>query len=73
MARELPELGLLANLVEFPAVAKGQARFRLQVMAEHTAEEIEAAAAILDAAMAIARDNLQKGAVISAAPLALAG
>ncbi len=73
MARELPELGLIANLVEFPAVPKGQARFRLQVMANHTAEEIEAAAAILDAAMAIARDNLQKGAVISAAPLALAG
>ena len=29
-ARELPDLGLISNLVEFPAVAKGEARFRLQ-------------------------------------------
>jgi glycine C-acetyltransferase len=43
-ARELPRLGLIANLVEFPAVAKGQARFRLQVMAGHSADEVELAA-----------------------------
>ena len=28
---------LLANLVEYPAVAKGAARFRMQVMAKHSA------------------------------------
>ena len=57
-ARELPTLGLLANLVEFPAVAKGQARFRLQVMANHTAEEIEAAAACMEAGMKFAELQL---------------
>jgi 7-keto-8-aminopelargonate synthetase-like enzyme len=40
VSRRLPELGLLANLVEFPAVGKGAARFRLQVMAKHTEQDI---------------------------------
>ncbi len=35
VAQRLPKLGLIANLVEFPAVPKGHARFRMQVMAEH--------------------------------------
>jgi glycine C-acetyltransferase len=43
VGRRLPDLGLIANLVEFPAVPKGQARFRLQVMAKHTPEHITAA------------------------------
>ncbi len=51
MARELPELGLLANLVEFPAVPRNQARFRLQVMASHTDAEIETAAECMYRAM----------------------
>lgn len=40
VGRQLPETGVISNLVEFPAVAKGQARFRLQVMANHTPENI---------------------------------
>jgi glycine C-acetyltransferase len=40
VARRLPEIGLLANLVEFPAVPKGQARFRMQVMANHSSRDI---------------------------------
>jgi glycine C-acetyltransferase len=40
VSRRLPSAGLLANLVEFPAVPKGQARFRLQVMARHTQHDI---------------------------------
>ncbi|TFI59077.1 aminotransferase class I/II-fold pyridoxal phosphate-dependent enzyme [Sphingomonas parva] len=40
VARRLPDIGLLANLVEFPAVPKGQARFRMQVMAGHTSRDI---------------------------------
>jgi hypothetical protein len=36
----LPAMGMLANLVEFPAVPKGQARFRLQVMANHSQHDI---------------------------------
>ncbi len=39
-SRYLPSNGLLANLVEFPAVPKGRARFRLQVMAGHSHREV---------------------------------
>lgn len=41
VSRRLPDLGLIANLVEYPAVAKGAARFRMQVMAKHTDRNIE--------------------------------
>lgn len=40
VSRRLPELGLISNLVEFPAVPKGQARFRMQVMAGHSSRDI---------------------------------
>lgn len=40
VSRRLPAMGMLANLVEFPAVPKGQARFRLQVMAKHSQHDI---------------------------------
>ena len=60
-ARALPEMGLISNLVEFPAVGKGLARFRLQVMAGHTDEEITAAADRLNAAMQLAQARLDAG------------
>ena len=41
VSQKLPALGVVANLVEFPAVAKGSARFRLQVMANHSKQNIE--------------------------------
>jgi 7-keto-8-aminopelargonate synthetase-like enzyme len=41
VASQLPTLGLVANLVEYPAVAKGSARFRFQVMAKHSRKNIE--------------------------------
>ena len=41
VASRLPELGVVANLVEYPAVAKGSARFRFQVMARHTKGDID--------------------------------
>jgi 7-keto-8-aminopelargonate synthetase-like enzyme len=40
VGKHLPQLGAIANMVEFPAVPKGGARFRLQVMATHTPEHI---------------------------------
>ena len=40
VSRRLPEAGLIANLVEFPAVPKGHARFRMQVMANHIDRDI---------------------------------
>lgn len=58
VGRRLPELGLLANLVEYPAVGKGAARFRLQVMAGHSARNIEDAVARLAAARAIGEAEL---------------
>ena len=47
----LLEEGLLANLVEFPAVARGTARFRFQVMPSHTREMAEEAAQIVAGAI----------------------
>jgi 7-keto-8-aminopelargonate synthetase-like enzyme len=40
VSKRLPEMGLIANLVEFPAVPKGAARIRMQVMANHSVQNI---------------------------------
>jgi 7-keto-8-aminopelargonate synthetase-like enzyme len=50
VSRRLPELGLVANLVEFPAVPKGAARIRMQVMANHSEQNIADAVQILKTA-----------------------
>jgi 7-keto-8-aminopelargonate synthetase-like enzyme len=52
VSKRLPELGLIANLVEFPAVPKGAARIRMQVMANHTEKNIIDAVQILKTAKA---------------------
>jgi len=57
VGRRLPEHGLISNLCEFPAVPKGQARFRLQVMARHTPENIKEAVTRLRAAFEEASDE----------------
>ena len=49
VSRQLSHMGLVANLVEYPAVPKGAARFRLQVMANHDEEQIAKAADIIQA------------------------
>ena len=54
-SRRLPSMGLLANLVEFPAVPKGQARFRLQVMAKHSPHDVFDAVRRLQASVDAAR------------------
>jgi glycine C-acetyltransferase len=41
VSRRLPALGVIANLVEYPAVARGKSRLRLQVMARHARSEID--------------------------------
>ena len=53
------DAGLFANLVEYPAVSKGEARFRMQVMAAHTPEQGDEAAAIVCEARSRAVDMLQ--------------
>ena len=67
VSRRLPDLGLLANLVEYPAVPKGAARFRMQVMAGHTSENIAAAVDRLAEAKASAELELRD---LTAPPLA---
>jgi glycine C-acetyltransferase len=52
------ELGMAANLVEFPAVARGKARFRFQVMANHTEKDINSAANMMAQAVVLAEDEL---------------
>jgi 7-keto-8-aminopelargonate synthetase-like enzyme len=59
VSRRLPVLGLVANLVEFPAVPKGAARIRMQVMANHTEQNIFDAVQILKAAKAEAEQELE--------------
>jgi 7-keto-8-aminopelargonate synthetase-like enzyme len=58
VSRRLPELGLIANLVEYPAVAKGAARFRMQVMANHTEQNVRDAVARLKTAVRLASEEL---------------
>jgi 7-keto-8-aminopelargonate synthetase-like enzyme len=41
VSQRLNRLGVIANLVEYPAVNRGSALFRLQVMAKHTRENID--------------------------------
>lgn len=71
VSRRLPEVGLIANLVEYPAVAKGQARFRMQVMAGHTSQDISEAVRRLksayDAALAEFK-SIEAGASLQALP-----
>ncbi|WP_157196524.1 pyridoxal phosphate-dependent aminotransferase family protein [Methylobacterium sp. 88A] len=47
MSRDLANHGVLTNLVEYPAVPPGRARFRFQVMANHDPKEAIEAAKVL--------------------------
>ena len=58
VARAFGQQGGIANLVEYPAVPMGHSRFRFQVMAGHTGEDIEQVVAVLASAMAIGRKEL---------------
>lgn len=60
-ARELPNVGLIANLVEYPAVGKGLARFRMQVMAGHEPSQVQSAASKIHSAMETAKQQLDAG------------
>jgi aminotransferase class I and II len=53
--------GVMSNLVEFPAVGIGKARFRMQVMASHRLEQVTEAAEIVSACVAEARETLAPG------------
>jgi len=69
VSQKLPALGVVANLVEFPAVAKGSARFRLQVMAKHTKQNIDDLIGRLYSALYEVKESYQAyRAALSAAP-----
>lgn len=40
-SRDLSNLGAIANLVEYPAVPQGGARFRVQVMSDHSFSDVD--------------------------------
>jgi 7-keto-8-aminopelargonate synthetase-like enzyme len=50
--------GIFANLVEFPAVAVGASRFRMQVMAAHMPEQVQEAARVVAGAIDEAQSML---------------
>jgi len=60
VSRRLPELEVIANLVEYPAVAKGNARFRLQMMPTHSAENVQDLAVRLRTAVDLTQDEYQR-------------
>ncbi|HEY4066867.1 MAG TPA: hypothetical protein VGM74_08225, partial [Burkholderiaceae bacterium] len=55
VSRRLPALEVIANLVEYPAVAKGNARLRLQMMPMHSLANIQALASRLRTAIELAQ------------------
>jgi len=69
VSRQLPGMQLISNLVEFPAVAKGQARFRMQVMANHTERDISDAVSRLQRAYEIGLKQFEALSDASAEPL----
>lgn len=59
-SRYLEEAGLLANLVEYPAVPPGTARFRFQAMSTHERDSIIRAAEIMAAGKQKAEQELSE-------------
>ena len=55
VSRHLPALEVIANLVEYPAVAKGNARLRLQMMPTHSLENVQALALRVRTAIELAQ------------------
>jgi glycine C-acetyltransferase len=60
-ARLLTERGVLLNFFEFPAVAVGASRFRMQTMAAHTEDQVREVAPVIAAAIRDARAALGEG------------
>lgn len=65
VSRRLPALGVVANLVEFPAVAQGNARFRFQVMPSHTDQNLADAVERFCIAVAESKNEYERHLVAS--------
>lgn len=61
VGRHLPKMGGIANLVEYPAVPRGDSRFRFQVMAAHTLADIDRMVKALEDAMRAGKLELKNG------------
>lgn len=74
VSRRLPALEVISNLVEYPAVAKGDARLRVQMMPTHTVEHVRTLAARLRKAIDAAQIEhvRHRAAVAEAAPAGVA-
>lgn len=59
MTRYAVEFGGIVNLVEHPAVARNACRWRLQVMADHTDEQIDAMVVIAEKAREMAEMHIE--------------
>lgn len=59
MTRYAVDFGGIVNLVEHPAVAKNACRWRLQVMADHTDEQIDAMVEIAEKARELAEMHVE--------------
>lgn len=59
-SKHVSAMGLAANLVEFPAVPRGKARFRFQLMANHEICDCERAADVMKAAREVAEAELSE-------------
>ena len=55
VCKRIAELGVLTNLVEYPAVSNNSARLRMQVMTDHAPEQCITAAEIIADAMEAAQ------------------
>lgn len=64
-SRDLASRGVLLNLVEFPAVALGRSRYRLQVMAAHEPDDCRAAARLIAASLKRAEAELLDSGVVA--------
>jgi glycine C-acetyltransferase len=60
-ARILGERGVLVNFFEFPAVPVGAARFRLQMQAAHSEEQVRQVAPVIAEGIRDAREALERG------------
>lgn len=58
-SRELGRLGAIANLVEYPAVPQGGARFRVQVMADHSRQDVDTLVRLMRQAMKTAEQEFR--------------
>lgn len=59
VGRHLARIGVVANMVEYPAVGRNQARFRLQVMAKHTRDQVDGTIMALGLALHLAIRDLE--------------